>query len=831
MKWLLALALFAAVGLAQAAPGYYVVVRVDAQGQLTPVHSRRVDHLDVAVTQPRTSGTERSRAAVDASQMLASGAGWTQVVREPERIRGEFAANGRAGRIQSVAVRPQQRSFVLRIPATAGDRITLDHRGRRQVIDLRQLSAQPRLQGAPVARTLKAIAANSANRLDLVVLAEGYTTSEQTKFQSDVAAFQSRMFSTSPYKEYAGYVNLVPLFIASSQSGADHPRYQANCTTTSCCADTASQSDPRAGTFVNTALDGHFCTAQVHRLITVNDAKTYAAADAYPNWDALMVLVNDPVYGGAGGAFATFTTHSSAGLIAIHEFGHSFTGLADEYETPYPGFPACSDAAGSTSPCERNVTNLATAAQVKWSTWFTPGIAIPTPAGTPGTGLFAGARYQSRGMYRPRHTCAMRELGVAFCPICAESYVLKLYTPHAGNRNTPISLVEPGTQSPANSATVVLAAGVSRSFSATILRPAPDSVRLQWYLDGQPISGATTASYSYLPTAGGPSIRKLRLDAWDGSALIASKNAPPRSSSTWTLQIGGQQARAKVRADFNGDGRSDVFWRNSSTGGNDIWLSADSAQRQVTTGAAVPWLVAGLGDFNADGRSDVLWHSPTTGGNVLWFSGVSTTRQLLATEANVAWAVAGIGDFDGDGRADIFWRNTSTGANTIWPAGDGTRAQAASGMPDLNWRVAGVVDFDADGRDDVVWRHQVNGSNELWRSGTSTLRKVLGVQGQAWQVGGLGDFNQDGQADIFWRNAGTGANQIWLSGNVLNVQVATAVDINWKVALVGDFDGDGKADVFWRHPQTGNNVMWRSGLSTQRVALAPMQDVNWGATP
>src|SRR5262245_56583552 len=114
----LACVLYAATGWAQAAPGHYVVVREDAQGQLTPVHYRQVD-LDAATMQARTSGPERSRAAVDASQMLASGAGWTQVVREPERIRGEFAANGRSGRIQSVAVRLAQRSFVLRIPATA----------------------------------------------------------------------------------------------------------------------------------------------------------------------------------------------------------------------------------------------------------------------------------------------------------------------------------------------------------------------------------------------------------------------------------------------------------------------------------------------------------------------------------------------------------------------------------------------------------------------------------------------------------------------------------------------------------------------------------------
>ena len=100
----------------------------------------------------------------------------------------------------------------------------------------------------------------------------------------------------------------------------------------------------------------------------------------------------------------------------IHEFGHTFTGLADEYDSPYPGYPPCTDLLAQT--CEANVTNQTIAASVKWRDLFTPGIWIPTPSGTPGIGLFEGARYQSTDMYRPADQCEMRQLGVEFCSVC-----------------------------------------------------------------------------------------------------------------------------------------------------------------------------------------------------------------------------------------------------------------------------------------------------------------------------------------------------------------------------------------------------------------------------
>ena len=184
----------------------------------------------------------------------------------------------------------------------------------------------------------------------MLVMGDGYTSAQQALFDNDAMILYDAFFNLSPYKEYQSFVNWTTGFVASNQSGADHPPYQAGCTTSTCCADPEAQSDPFAGQFVNTAFSATFCPFQIHRLVTVNDGAVLAAAAAYPDWDKIVVVVNDSVYGGSGGGISVTSTHAQASQIVLHEYGHSFTELADEYSSPYPGFPACSDTS-SGAPC------------------------------------------------------------------------------------------------------------------------------------------------------------------------------------------------------------------------------------------------------------------------------------------------------------------------------------------------------------------------------------------------------------------------------------------------------------------------------------------------
>src|SRR6478736_17616 len=110
-------------------------------------------------------------------------------------------------------------------------------------------------------------------------------------------------------------------------------------------------------------------------------------------------------------------------------------------------------------------------------------------------------------------------------------------------------------------------------------------------------------------------------------------------------------------------------------------------------------------DFDGDRRADVFWRNTHTGTNTLWLGAKAASHRAMPRVADARWTVVGEGDFDGDGRSDLFWRNLGTGANSIWRSADASLPIATFAVSDLRWQVAGVADFDGDGRADVLWRH------------------------------------------------------------------------------------------------------------------------------
>lgn len=290
---------------------------------------------------------------------------------------------------------------------------------------------------------------------------------------------------------------------------------------------------------------------------------------------------------------------------------------------------------------------------------------------------------------------------------------------------------------------------------------------------------------------------------------------------------------AGIRSDLDGDGKSDVLWRNNSTGANVVWLSAKSTTPKSTTGVTnLSWKVAGLGDFNGDLKSDILWRNISSGANVIWKGGNSSTPQTVAAFATT-WIVAGVGDFNGDGQSDILWRNTSTGANLIWRSGNSATSQNLSTLADLNWKVAAVADFDGDSHDDIVWRHASTGSDALWPSGNNATGMALTrISDLSWQIVGAGDFDGDQHADLLWRHAGTGANMIWKSALSTTPQAITGVsNLDWKIVAVADYNGDGRADIFWRNFATGSDTIWLAANSATLQAVTAVTNLWWKVQP
>jgi len=263
-----------------------------------------------------------------------------------------------------------------------------------------------------------------SSAIDIAILSEGYTASEQEKFFADALRARDALMRHEPFASLKGRFNLRAVFVPSEASGP---------------------SIPHKGIWNNTVAGSHFDTFYSERYLTTSSMhKVYDALSNVP-FEHVIVLVNTPVYGG-GGIYNSITVmgsdHKTFNEVLVHEFGHAFGGLGDEYfyddmyETMYPA---------DTEPWEPNLTTLVDF-DAKWKDMLPFGTAIPTETDmierqdvrpvwktfTPEqkallnlkVGVYEGGGYQSKGVYRPVQECRMKiNECEEFCPVCSRALI------------------------------------------------------------------------------------------------------------------------------------------------------------------------------------------------------------------------------------------------------------------------------------------------------------------------------------------------------------------------------------------------------------------------
>jgi len=296
-----------------------------------------------------------------------------------------------------------------------------------------------------------------ATKVDFLIMGDGYTAAEKAKFERDARRLIELLFATSPYKEHRKEFNVWGLCPPAAESGI---------------------SRPSTGIHRASPLGTSYDAFGSERYVLTFDNRAMRTVAQFAPYEFIEIITNTRTYGG-GGIFNLYSTVAAdseqAPYVFVHEFGHHFAGLADEY---YTSPVAYTTPEVKTEPWEPNVTALLDPASLKWKALVEPGTPIPTPwrkdeyeqhsreygkrraqiraANRPEeemealfrenrdfevkffaaekyygkVGAFEGAMYEAKGYYRPEVDCIMFTRSKTFCAVCRRAIerVINLYS-------------------------------------------------------------------------------------------------------------------------------------------------------------------------------------------------------------------------------------------------------------------------------------------------------------------------------------------------------------------------------------------------------------------
>ena len=250
--------------------------------------------------------------------------------------------------------------------------------------------------------------------LDIVILGDGYQAWQMGKYLQDARRFARVLLAAKPFAHYAKAINIWGVESPSRQSGVD---------------------EPRKGIFRDTALSMSFNTFGSARYLMTTDNKAVRDVAANAPYDAVYIMSNTSRYGGGGiyNLYSSFVSDNEYDeYVFVHEFGHSFAGLADEYYTSQVAYSGMYPR--GVEPWEPNITAQKKRARIKWKDLINPDTKVPTaehdPQNATKVGLYEGAGYSAKGLYRSFVDCKMFGKGHhPFCPVCmrAVSHMVERY--------------------------------------------------------------------------------------------------------------------------------------------------------------------------------------------------------------------------------------------------------------------------------------------------------------------------------------------------------------------------------------------------------------------
>ncbi|KAA0993128.1 M64 family metallopeptidase [Dyadobacter aurulentus] len=286
------------------------------------------------------------------------------------------------------------------------------------------------------------------NRINIVILGDGFTEAELPEFRKEAKKFADFFLGYAPYNRYRSYFNFFAISTPSEESGVSNPG-------------NAPDAYPQQPVGMKKTFYSASFGSAIHRLVTIDYGVAYNVLAAnLPDYDLIVVLVNTTYYGGSGGSVAVHTLNESANLIGVHEIGHTFASLSDEY---WAGPQFGREAA--------NMTAISDPGNVRWKNWLD----------AEGIGVYRhGSDGEAANWHKPANgTCLMEYLDQQFCVVCREATTERIL-----NVVNPIEQVAPDTVE-------AFFLDKPTKFSVQLLEPNPNSLSIDWKLNGKVIASGT----------------------------------------------------------------------------------------------------------------------------------------------------------------------------------------------------------------------------------------------------------------------------------------------------------------------------------------------------
>jgi len=355
--------------------------------------------------------------------------------------------------------------------------------------------------------------------LNVVFLGDGYAAAEKEKFFTDVQVKMATLVGSEAFAAFQDRINVHALFVESAQSGI---------------------TTPSQGIVRNTYFQTAFGVGGIDRLLAITGPDGLTRLNALlatyaPSYDIVILLANSLEYGGSGGSYACLSLNQHSDEVLLHELGHSFAHLSDEYVDAQVG------GSGYQSP---NSTNQTQRELIPWARYLLADTVLPTVGeGTPfDTGLYEGAVYLAKGWYRPTYVSKMRSLDYPFGPVNVQAFAAAALRTLGG-----------GFQVATVCGPVTVYAGQRTALYAILA--SPEGMEYQWFKDGVAIPGArqpvlpvpkvsraTAGLYSFTAKGAQGTVASAEFFLADGGLLhplIAPAPLLARPGASVTLSVGG----------------------------------------------------------------------------------------------------------------------------------------------------------------------------------------------------------------------------------------------------------------------------------------------------